>query len=155
MSLRHWRHVGPVLRFAEIDSTNRYLADEGRKGAASGLVAVASHQTAGRGRLGRRWEAPAGANLLMSVLFRLDQDPHHKPGQGPRQDLRQDPPSGHAHTIAVALAAADACHKVAGVNPGLKWPNDLVVGDEKLAGVLAEGIPGAVAIGIGLNVNWP
>ncbi|MGH9018808.1 MAG: biotin--[acetyl-CoA-carboxylase] ligase, partial [Acidimicrobiales bacterium] len=56
-----------VRRFAELDSTNRYLLDQARDGAATGLVVVAGHQTAGRGRLGRRWEAPAGANLLASV----------------------------------------------------------------------------------------
>src|ERR1700686_1291505 len=59
-----------VRRFAELDSTNRYLLDEARAGAAEGLVAMADHQTAGRGRLGRRWEAPPGANLLVSVLLR-------------------------------------------------------------------------------------
>ncbi|HEY5026412.1 MAG TPA: hypothetical protein VII76_15655, partial [Acidimicrobiales bacterium] len=55
---------GPVRRFAQIDSTNRYLLDEARAGAAEGTVAVADYQSAGRGRLGRRWEAPPGSNLL-------------------------------------------------------------------------------------------
>ena len=59
-----------VRRFAEIDSTNRYLLDEARGGAENGLVAVADHQTAGRGRFDRRWEAPAGSSLLVSVLLR-------------------------------------------------------------------------------------
>jgi BirA family biotin operon repressor/biotin-[acetyl-CoA-carboxylase] ligase len=99
---------------------------------------VADHQTAGRGRLGRTWEAPAGASLLMSVLLRPDLD------------------TGRLHlvTAAVALAAADACHAVAGVQPELKWPNDLLVGDRKLAGVLAEADLPAVVVGIGINVNW-
>jgi BirA family transcriptional regulator, biotin operon repressor / biotin---[acetyl-CoA-carboxylase] ligase len=136
--------LGPVRRFTEIDSTNRYLADEARLGAAHGLVAVAAYQTAGRGRLGRKWDAPPGANLLMSVLLR--------PGS--------EPPAPHACTLAVALAAADSCRDLAGVDPGLKWPNDLVVGDLKLAGVLAEAIAGAqggpaVVVGLGLNVGWP
>jgi len=139
------QHLGPINRFSEIDSTNRYLADEARKGVASGLVAVADHQSAGRGRLGRKWEAPPGANLLMSVLLRLetinDAAPFHL-------------------TAATALAAADACKEVAGVEPGLKWPNDLAVDHHKLAGILAEMITAtrpqrdAVVVGLGLNVNW-
>jgi|SRR5579875_761098 len=149
--------------FTEIDSTNRYLVDEARAGAPEGLVAVADHQSAGRGRLGRRWEAPAGDNLLVSVLLR--------PGL-PDEEL-------HLCTAAVALAAAEACERTAGVVPELKWPNDLFVGDRKLAGVLAESVPAvtvpvrsspvpattgapstaaagrAVVVGVGLNVGWP
>lgn len=135
-----------VRRFAELDSTNRYLMDEARAGAPEGVVAVADHQRAGRGRLGRRWEAPPGTNLLVSVL------------------LRPDVPAGELHlcSMAVALAAADACAAVAGVAPDLKWPNDLLVGGAKVAGVLAESEPGgpgagppAVVVGIGVNVAWP
>ncbi len=136
-----------VRRFDEIDSTQRYVVEEARRGAAAGLVAVAGHQSAGRGRLGRRWEAPAGSNLLMSVL------------------LRPALPFGELHlcTVAVALAAADACASAAGLDAQLKWPNDLVVGDRKLAGILAEAAAGsspgasveAVVVGLGLNVGWP
>jgi BirA family biotin operon repressor/biotin-[acetyl-CoA-carboxylase] ligase len=137
-----------IRRFESIDSTNRYLLDEARRGAPEGVVAVAEYQSAGRGRLGRSWEAPAGANLLASVLIR----PVLAPG-----DL-------HLCTAAVALAAADACEAVAGVVPGIKWPNDLMAGGHKLAGVLAESDPGApggpegsvaVVVGIGVNVSWP
>jgi len=134
-----------VRRFAEIDSTNRYLLDEARAGAPEGVVAVADYQHAGRGRLGRRWEAPVGSNLLMSVLLRPDVAV---------EEL-------HLCTVAVALAAADACRRVAGLLPQLKWPNDLVVGDRKLAGILAESVGGAAAVrpavvvGLGLNVGWP
>ena len=63
-----------VRHFADIDSTNRYVLDEARAGAPSGLVAVADHQTAGRGRLGRRWEAAPGSALLVSVLLRHAQN---------------------------------------------------------------------------------
>lgn len=150
--------LGPIRRFDVIDSTNRYLVDEARAGAPHGLVAVAKHQTEGRGRLGRRWEAPPGANLLVSVLLR------------PRASLTGDlVPDLHAFTVAVALAAAEACMEVAGVDPDLKWPNDLVVDDRKLAGVLAEAVAAgriaeavgagsfapAVVVGLGLNVCWP
>lgn len=135
---------GPVHWFAEIDSTNRWLLDRAREGAAEGVVAVADHQTAGRGRLGRTWTAPPGASLLTSILLRPDLPPARL----------------HLVTAAVALAAADACAALAGVEPELKWPNDLLVGDRKLAGVLAEadlreGAPPAVVVGIGLNVRWP
>src|SRR5438876_4697526 len=125
-----------VRRFAELDSTNRRVLDEARAGAAEGLVVVADHQTAGRGRLGRTWVAPPGSSLLVSVLFR--------PGS-----LE----AGHLLTTAVALAACDACERVAGVAPDLKWPNDLLVGNLKLGGILAEADGAAVVVGLGLNVN--
>jgi BirA family biotin operon repressor/biotin-[acetyl-CoA-carboxylase] ligase len=126
-----------VRRFASIDSTNTWVMAQARAGAPEGLVAVADHQTAGRGRLGRVWEAPPGANLLMTVL------------------IRRSSPASHLAVAAVALAGRDAARSVAGVECGLKWPNDLVVGDAKLAGVLAETDgAGAVAVGIGLNVGW-
>jgi len=137
-----------VRRFETIDSTNRYLMDEARRGAAAGLVAVADHQSAGRGRLGRRWEAPPGSALLASVLLRPELAP---------DDL-------YLCTALVALAGADACVETAGVAPELKWPNDLLVGDRKLGGVLAEWDPGApggtpssvaVVVGIGINLDWP
>ena len=128
-----------VRRFPSIDSTNTWVMGEARAGAPEGLVAVADHQTAGRGRLGRTWEAPPGANLLMTVLLR------------PGPDV---PP--HLSVAAVALAGRSAAQSVAGVSCGLKWPNDLVLDDgRKLAGVLAETDgDGAVAVGIGLNVGW-
>jgi len=138
-----------VRRFAEIDSTNRYLLDQARAGAPEGLVVVADHQTAGRGRLGRTWTAPAGSSLLMSVLLR--------PAIAPARL--------HLATAAVALAAGDACEAECGVRPGLKWPNDLVVrdpvvgepavGERKLAGVLAEAELPSVVVGLGLNLRWP
>jgi BirA family biotin operon repressor/biotin-[acetyl-CoA-carboxylase] ligase len=159
-----WAGSWDVHRFDEIDSTNAYLQRQARLGAPEGTVAVAEHQSAGRGRLDRRWEAPPGASLLASVLFRPEFD---------RAEL-------HLCTAAMALAAAEACRRVAGVGPVLKWPNDVLVGEAKLAGVLAEaefsggavgvagsggeggdgaggGVPGAAAVvvGIGLNIAWP
>lgn len=131
-----------VTWFREIDSTNRHLLDLARAGAAEGAVAVADYQSAGRGRLGRRWEAPPGENLLASVLIVPELEP---------EEL-------HLATAVVALSAASACRRVAGVKPGLKWPNDLVLGERKLAGVLAESLerPGgrAIVVGIGMNVGW-
>ncbi len=133
-----------VWWFDELDSTNRYLLDEARAGAGEGLVVVADHQSAGRGRLGRRWEAPPAANLLVSVLLR------------PQLPLE----ARHMASAVVALAAADACTALAEVAVSIKWPNDLLVDGRKLAGVLAEadvvtegGAP--IVVGIGINVSWP
>jgi BirA family biotin operon repressor/biotin-[acetyl-CoA-carboxylase] ligase len=89
--------------------------------------------------LDRQWIAPPGTNLLVSLLF------------------RDVPTHLHQMTQRVALAAAQACHEVAGVSPSLKWPNDLELDGRKLAGVLAQaGGPGPqyVIVGIGLNVRW-
>ena len=133
-----------ICWFDQIDSTNTYVREQARDGSPEGLVAVADHQTAGRGRLGRRWESPPGANLLASVLLR----PHI------------DPADLHLCTTVVALAAMDACRVVAGVGTLLKWPNDLLVEGAKVAGILAEAeFAGAdlaaVVVGIGINVGWP
>lgn len=138
-----------VRWIAETGSTNADLLDAARSGAADGLVLVADHQSAGRGRLDRTWVAPAGASLLVSVLLRTSL---------PADRLFLLP-------IAAGVASAEACSEVAGVSTGLKWPNDLVVtggrdADRKLSGVLAEsvlrdGTVEAVVVGMGLNVNWP
>ena len=137
-----------IKHFEEIDSTNSYLMERARQGAPAGLVAVADHQSAGRGRLDRRWESPPKSSLLASVL------------------LREPISAATAHLVtgAVALAAAAAVARLCGLRPSLKWPNDLLIGDRKLAGVLAEadheapgGEPGttAVVVGIGINLSWP
>jgi BirA family biotin operon repressor/biotin-[acetyl-CoA-carboxylase] ligase len=137
--------TGPfvVRTVDETGSTNADLLAEARAGAPHGTVLVAHHQTAGRGRLGRTWSAPPGSALLCSVLVR--------------------PPRGapvHGALWAVGLAARQACAEVAGVEAELKWPNDLLVGERKLAGVLAEaaavdGGGSAIVVGIGLNCTWP
>jgi BirA family transcriptional regulator, biotin operon repressor / biotin---[acetyl-CoA-carboxylase] ligase len=128
-----------VRWFASLDSTNRYLADAAMAGAAPGLVAVADEQTAGRGRLGRTWIAPPGASLLASALL----------------DDAAPPEERHLALVAAALAALDAIEAHCGFRPRLKWPNDLVVGDRKLAGLLAEATPSnSIVVGMGLNVDW-
>jgi BirA family biotin operon repressor/biotin-[acetyl-CoA-carboxylase] ligase len=145
---------------SETGSTNADALALARDGEPEGIVLVADHQTAGRGRLGRTWQAPPGGSLLCTILLR--------------------PAASHASatTMAVAVAAAEAVEELTGASPGLKWPNDLVwpgdgTGtDRKLAGILAEvdwpaasHIAGGwaeprptdrlvVAVGIGLNVAW-
>jgi len=124
-----------VRWFESVDSTNRYLLDCAAHGAVDGVVAVADEQTAGRGRLGRSWVAPAGAALLVSVLLRPSL---------PVERL-------HLVTLAAAVAATDA---LSGHGARVKWPNDVVVDDRKLAGVLAEADgAGAVVVGMGLNLR--
>ncbi len=136
------KRFADVRWVAETGSTNADALDLARAGAPEGVVLVADHQRAGRGRLGRTWEAPAGASLLVTVLLR--------------------PPPGEVETVtlAVALSMAEAVEDVTGVVALLKWPNDLTVDDRKLAGVLAEAdwrAPDdvAVAVGVGVNCNWP
>lgn len=132
-----------VIWLAEIDSTNRSVLDASHAGEPEGLVVVADHQSEGRGRLGRTWEAAPGSSLLLSVLLR------------PRRTVDEL----HLCTAAVALAMADAVRDVAGFTPELKWPNDLLVDGRKLAGVLAEvdlgasGVVRAVVVGVGVNVT--
>jgi BirA family biotin operon repressor/biotin-[acetyl-CoA-carboxylase] ligase len=123
----------------ETGSTNADLLLAAASGAADRSVLMARHQTAGRGRLDRSWIAPAGTNLLVSILF------------------REVPEHPHDLTRRVALAAVAACEAVAGLTPTLKWPNDLMLDGRKLAGVLAQAGgsgPDYVVVGLGLNVRW-
>ncbi|MGH2853151.1 MAG: biotin--[acetyl-CoA-carboxylase] ligase [Solirubrobacteraceae bacterium] len=123
----------PRLHLRRTDSTNERARALALAGAPHGTLVSAAEQTAGRGRQGRRWSAPAGRALLMSLLLR-------------------DPPA------LLPLAAAVAVCDIAGDDTRVKWPNDVVVprGDllAKLAGVLIEGRPqeGWAVLGIGLNV---
>jgi len=128
--------------FGSIDSTNRYLLLEAANGSREGVVAVADEQTAGRGRHGRTWTAAPGAALLVSVLLRPDLPPERR----------------HLVTLAAGVAAAVAVQQTCGFAARLKWPNDLVVDDRKLAGILAEatstGDRGTgVVVGMGLNLR--
>jgi BirA family biotin operon repressor/biotin-[acetyl-CoA-carboxylase] ligase len=126
---------------AETGSTNADALALAREGAPEGVVLVADHQTAGRGRLGRSWQAPPGSSLLMTVL------------------LRPPPEEAELVTFAAAVSMAEAVEATTGVRALLKWPNDLTVDDRKLAGVLAEADwhddAVAVCVGIGVNCNWP
>ena len=142
-----------VRRTADTTSTNADLLALARSGEPEGVVLVADHQTAGRGRLDRTWEAPPGASLLTSILLR--------PSDAPRS-LALD--QTHLVANAVGIAAAVAARRLSGVDVRLKWPNDLVIatadGVRKVSGILAESILSdgrveALVVGIGINVNWP
>jgi BirA family transcriptional regulator, biotin operon repressor / biotin---[acetyl-CoA-carboxylase] ligase len=130
-----------VEHIHEVSSTNDVALDRARAGAPDGLVVVADHQTAGRGRGGHRWEDPAGdeASLLLSAV--LPVPPQHV----------------QLVSLASALAIADAVRR-AGARPTLKWPNDVLLDERKCAGVLIERHPigerEVMIVGLGLDLDW-
>ncbi|MBE6910730.1 MAG: biotin--[acetyl-CoA-carboxylase] ligase [Ruminococcaceae bacterium] len=133
-----------LVCFETIDSTNSYLKRAASEGVVDGAVAVASAQTGGRGRRGRRFESPAGKGVYLSVLLRPPVEPSHLL-----------PITGFG-----AVAVCNAVERVAGVRPQIKWANDLVLGGRKLCGILTElsmeGESGALQyaiMGIGVNVS--
>jgi len=132
-----------VLYYPTVDSTNVVAHEMALAGAEEGLVVVADEQTAGRGRLGRRWIAPAGTSLLFSILLR------------PRLQAPQIP----WLTMIVSLAALDGIREVTDARAGLKWPNDVLIDGRKAGGVLTEfSMTGEhldfAVVGLGLNVNF-
>ena len=130
-----WRQV---LVVAGTGSTNADLLAQARSGAREGLVLVAEKQTAGRGRMGRRWISAPGAALTFSVLLRA--------GAAPPSSLGWVP-------LLAGVAVASALRQTAAVDARLKWPNDVLAGDAKLAGILAESWGDAIVVGIGINVS--
>jgi BirA family biotin operon repressor/biotin-[acetyl-CoA-carboxylase] ligase len=137
------RFVGQrVVYRAEVGSTNEEARRLAEAGAPEGTLVLADHQTAGRGRLSRHWEAPPGSSLLMSLLFR--------PALAAHQVQRL--------TMIAGLALVDAVETGTGLQPALKWPNDVTLGGAKVAGILTEvGLTGNridhAVVGVGLNVN--
>ena len=130
-----WRSVEVV---PVTGSTNADLLARAAAGEPEGAVLVAEQQDAGRGRLGRAWVSPPRAALTFSVLLR--------PAPVPRALLGWLP-------LLAGVAVAAAVRDVAAVDAQLKWPNDVLVGPAKLAGILAEAAGDAVVIGIGVNVS--
>lgn len=132
---------GPVWREIQVvvsaESTNADVADAARQGAAEGLVIIAEQQTAGRGRLDRSWTSPARAGVLMSVLLR------------PQVGVAAWP----LIPLLTGLAVVEAMVGVAQVEAALKWPNDVMLDERKLGGILVERVDEAVVVGMGLNVS--
>ena len=125
---------GHVYRYTEVaPSTQRLLAGDEEEGA----VAVAEEQTDGRGRLGRSWEAPPGTSVLVSVLLL----PAVEPARLPELSL------------VAGGAVAEAILEVTGIEPMLRFPNDVLIEGRKVAGILAESSEGRVVLGIGINAN--
>lgn len=130
-----------VICFDTVASTNTVAMASAPQGDTDGLVVVAEVQRHGRGRRGRPWISPRGANILASVLLLTDRNW-----------------SGHeATTIAAGVAVAEGIEDACGLRTGLKWPNDVLLDGEKVAGILVETRPQgekmAVVIGMGINVN--
>jgi BirA family biotin operon repressor/biotin-[acetyl-CoA-carboxylase] ligase len=126
----------------QVDSTNSWLMQKAAAGAASGSVCLAEQQIAGRGRRGRTWVSPFGANIYLSLLWRFNQGPAQLSGL----------------SLAAGLAVLRALHRQGVQGPGLKWPNDLLWNGRKLAGLLLElagetGGPSYVVLGVGLNLR--
>lgn len=135
------RYLGhPFLFFASVPSTQDEAARAAAAGAPEGTVAVAHGQTAARGRFQRRWIAPPGSALSLSVV------------------LRPTPPVLPHLVMIAALAVSRAIHQVTGLQAVIKWPNDILLGERKVCGILIEtslsdgGIDYAI-LGIGINVN--
>jgi BirA family biotin operon repressor/biotin-[acetyl-CoA-carboxylase] ligase len=134
---------GPLVHIDVVGSTNDRARELAAAGAPHGTVVVAEEQTAGRGRQGRRWLAPRGRALTFSVVIEVG-----RPEQLDAGDAALLP-------VAAGVAVAEACEAVAPVRCRLKWPNDVWIGDRKLAGILIEARPGEgwAVIGIGINVD--
>jgi BirA family biotin operon repressor/biotin-[acetyl-CoA-carboxylase] ligase len=123
----------PYLYFARCESTQRELGADAPEGA----VAVAEEQTAGRGRLGRPWHAPPGTSVLVSINLR------------PAVEVPRLPEL----SVVAGLAASSAIAAETGLYPEVRFPNDLLLGGRKVAGILAEARDERVVLGIGINAN--
>jgi BirA family biotin operon repressor/biotin-[acetyl-CoA-carboxylase] ligase len=128
--------------FGELDSTNSEAYRMAQGGGEEGEVVIADRQLRGRGRLGRRWLSPPGVNLYVSIILR------------PPILLRNAP----LITLMAAVATAKATKGISGIQPRIKWPNDLLINNKKVAGLLNEMKGKAdkvefVVLGIGINVN--
>lgn len=137
-----WAGRGEISYEPQMASTNLRAKEMARNGAPHGSLAVCDHQTAGRGRMTRRWDTPAGEALTQTMVLR------------PKLPIEQ----AQLITFAAALAAAKAIEEVCPeLQPGIKWPNDVVIGSKKCVGILCEmmldGNGYAVVPGVGINVN--
>ncbi len=130
-----WREITVV---ESTGSTNADLAARAAAGAPEGTVLAAEEQQAGRGRMGRQWVSPPRSAVMVTALFRPAGVPASRRGWLP---------------LLAGVAAAAAVREVTGVPAVLKWPNDLLVGERKLAGILAEQTGDAIIVGLGLNVS--
>jgi BirA family biotin operon repressor/biotin-[acetyl-CoA-carboxylase] ligase len=129
---------------SEIDSTNRFAFKRAQEGGAEGEVVIADSQTNGKGRMGRSWFSPAGLNLYLSVILK----PKLPPARTPQI------------TLTAAVALAETVQSFFGAPPAIKWPNDIMVGGKKLAGILTESSCDSnrvhfVVVGVGVNLNLP
>src|SRR5215208_5051047 len=124
----------PTHRFECVDSTMIRAAELAASGAPDGTVVVAREQTSGQGRLGRNWHSEPGSGLYLTQILRPRVDPARLP----------------VITLALGLATAEAITKSAGVAVDLRWPNDVLIGAKKCAGILAQLADGVLLAGIGI-----
>jgi BirA family biotin operon repressor/biotin-[acetyl-CoA-carboxylase] ligase len=131
-----------IYSYEELDSTNDACFKLGKEGVAEGVTLFAEYQNKGRGRLGRAWVSPRGKNVLLSVLLR------------PGLSLSEVP----RITLSAAVSLVKAVREATGQTLGIRWPNDVLFGDQKVAGILTEMSAEAdrvnfIVLGIGINVN--
>ena len=135
------KFIGKSILYYAVTSSTMDMAKQAiRDGAAEGTIVIADHQTAGRGRLGRKWLSPPDSSILLSIIL------HPNLEQLPRL------------TMVAALAVARSIEKLTGLEPVIKWPNDVLIDGKKVSGVLIESdVQGDTVnyaiVGIALNVN--
>ncbi|MEP6788276.1 MAG: biotin--[acetyl-CoA-carboxylase] ligase, partial [Acidobacteriota bacterium] len=134
-----------IIRYDTVESTNTEAAKQAKLGADEGLCIIAGEQTAGRGRYGRTWVSEKNAGLYFSIVLRPKLEPRSLP----------------LTTLMTGVAVYDALREF-GIQPDIKWVNDILVGDKKISGILAETVDTprglAVVVGIGVNItsrNFP
>lgn len=125
-----------IYRFAEIDSTNKYALREMAALSHQDII-LANSQTDGRGRLGRQWVSPPADNLYFSIVIK---------------DFLHIEQNAFLSAV-IALAVSTVLNEKYQLNTTLKWPNDVMIGEKKLCGILAESNKQGLVIGVGLNVN--
>lgn len=141
-SMKH-RIIGkPLIYYDVLDSTNLKAQELAEKGAQEGTVVQANRQSAGKGRLGRRWESPIGSGLWFTIILRPEIEPEY----------------GAQVTLLSAVAMVEALKMVVGIKTVIKWPNDILIGQKKICGILSEmhlteANINYIIVGIGLNVN--
>lgn len=131
-----------LIHFDEIDSTNNYAKKIGNEGYPHGTVITAEKQTLGRGRVGREWKSYNNHGLWFSIILKPDMEPE----------------GAQVVTLAAAVAVVEGISEHLGIVCGIKWPNDIIIGNAKLGGILTElsaepGHINYVVVGIGINVN--
>jgi BirA family transcriptional regulator, biotin operon repressor / biotin---[acetyl-CoA-carboxylase] ligase len=132
-----------IYHFLRTDSTNIQARVLASGGALEGSLLVAEYQERGKGRLDRQWQSPSGKNLLFSLILRPDWPPQH----------------AFYGTVLASVSLCRTIQEVAGIEVGIKWPNDIYTGDKKLAGILTEFATDPdrieyMIIGIGINCHW-
>ena len=125
--------------FESITSTMHEAATLAAAGCPSGTAVVAEEQTAGQGRHGHSWHSEPGAGLYLSVVLRLPLPADSRP----------------VLTLALGLATAETIARITGLHPDLRWPNDVMLGDRKTAGILVQLVDSIAIAGLGINVNHP